>query len=76
MFGTLWECAGIIFPDTKFSNHGLFSLEKKMYYWMMENIKLMPDPLDLRELTFSNLLLLGFDVDVNEEQYRIPFTRY
>ena len=29
MFGTLWECAGIIFPDTKFSNHGLFSLEKK-----------------------------------------------
>ena len=42
---------------------------------MMDNIKLMPDPLDLRELTFSNLLLLGFDVDVNEEQYRIPFTR-
>jgi len=35
----------------------------------------MPDPLDLREVSFTNLLLLGFDVETNETQYRIPFTR-
>eukprot|EP00111_Clytia_hemisphaerica_P005220 TCONS_00015051-protein len=42
---------------------------------MMANFKLMPDPLDIREITFSNLLLLGFDVEEKEAQYRIPFTR-
>jgi len=41
----------------------------------MANFKLMPDPLDLREVSFTNLLLLGFDVETNETQYRIPFTR-
>jgi len=35
----------------------------------------MPDPLDVREVVFSNLLLLGFDVEANEAQSRIPFNR-
>lgn len=42
----------------------------------MTSFKLMPDPLDLREVTFTNLLLLGFNPEANEAQYRIPFTRY
>ncbi|XP_057303017.1 uncharacterized protein LOC130638846 [Hydractinia symbiolongicarpus] len=41
----------------------------------MTSFKLMPDPLDLREVTFTNLLLLGFNPEANEAQYRIPFTR-
>ena len=41
----------------------------------MAHLKLMPDSIDVREITFTNLLLLGFDVESNETQYRIPFTR-
>lgn len=41
----------------------------------MAHFKLMPNAVDLREVTFTNVLLLGFDVEHHESQYRIPFTR-
>ncbi|XP_065640078.1 HAUS augmin-like complex subunit 6 isoform X1 [Hydra vulgaris] len=40
----------------------------------MSNIK-SPDNTDIREIFYSNLLLLGFDAETYEVQYRIPFNR-
>ncbi|XP_065672587.1 HAUS augmin-like complex subunit 6 isoform X2 [Hydra vulgaris] len=40
----------------------------------MSNIK-SPDNTDIREIFYSNLLLLGFDAEMYEVQYRIPFNR-
>ena len=37
---------------------------------------LMPNPLDLREVFYSNLMLLGFDSEAAEANYRIPLNRY
>ena len=42
----------------------------------MEEFKLMPDHLDLREITFTNILMLGFEVEVKESEHRIAFNRY
>lgn len=36
---------------------------------------LMSNPLDLREIFYSNLLLLGFDSQAEETNYRIPLNR-
>eukprot|EP00795_Rhopilema_esculentum_P006197 gene6197-11601_t len=37
--------------------------------------RLMPDPLDSRENTFTNLLLLGFRPDIYEAKHKCPFNR-
>eukprot|EP00794_Sanderia_malayensis_P009791 gene9791-10790_t len=37
--------------------------------------RLMPDFLDMREITFTNLLLLGFEPKVYEAKYNFPFNR-
>ena len=34
------------------------------------------NPLDLKEIFFTNLLLLGFDPGAEEAKYRIPFNRF
>ena len=35
----------------------------------------MENPMDLKEIFYSNLLLLGFDAEGQEAKYRIPFNR-
>lgn len=39
-------------------------------------IGIMPNPLDTREIFFTNLLLLGFEPGAMEAKFRIPFNRY
>ena len=41
----------------------------------MEHINLMPDHLDLRETTFTNILLLGLHVEAYESEYKISINR-
>ena len=41
----------------------------------MSNLKLIPDPVEIREIFYTNLLLLGFDSEAYEAQYRIPFNK-
>lgn len=36
---------------------------------------LMSNPFDLKEIFYSNLLLLGFDSEAEEASFRIPFNR-
>ena len=36
----------------------------------------MPNVLDVREVMFTNLLLLGFDPAASEEKFKIHFSRY
>ena len=36
---------------------------------------LMTNPLDLKEIFYSNILLLGFDSEGLEAQHRVPFNR-
>ena len=35
----------------------------------------MGNPMDLKEIFYSNLLLLGFDAEAQEAKFRIPFNR-
>ena len=42
----------------------------------MADLKLISDHLDICEITFTNLLLLGFDVEAKEAEYKIPFKTY
>ena len=39
-------------------------------------VGIMPNPLDTREICFTNLLLLGFEPGAMETKFRIPFNRY
>ena len=38
-------------------------------------VGIMPDPLDMREIIFTNFLLVGFDPRMLEFKHGIPFNR-
>ena len=52
----------------------MFFYQDQVSYSTMDQ-RLMPDVLDIREVVFTNLLLLDFRPDVFEAKHHCPFTR-